>query len=245
MIRMRCSAEFASALPLPRPCSPLRRALRRQWPRPPRVSRAAPRPADAPSRSLSLDLFAGAALHDRALTAAEVRPSWRITVHGRPPWTVYMHIGHWQSGVYFVRLATRRGVVGYATLVLRPLYLGVHRTLVVEPTNTWQAYNFWGGDSWYKNKRIWKIHLSRPYAGVGLPPHFASYDLGFLRWVEANGATADFVSDDDLDRFLSGKQLRRLYDLVVFPGHEEYVTRHVYDMVESYRNRGGNLMFLS
>ena len=61
--------------------------------------------------------------------------------------------------------------------------------------------------------------------------------------VEANGATADFISDDDLDRFLSGKQLRRLYDLV-FPGHE-VVTGHVYDVVQSYRNRGGNLIYLS
>jgi hypothetical protein len=123
-----------------------------------------------------------------------------------------MRMGHWQSGVYVVRLATRGGVIGDATLVLRPFYLGAHRVLVVEPTNTWQAYNFWGGDSWYKNKLIWKVDLSRPYAGVGLPPHFAAYDLGFLRWVEGNHAAADFVSDDDLDRFLSGKQLRRLYD---------------------------------
>ena len=116
---------------------------------------AALRIFDSPSRSLTLDLFAGAALHDRALTAAEVRPTWRIALHGRAPWTVYMRMGHWQSGVYLVRLATRGGVVGYATLVLRPLF-SAHRTLVVEPTNTWQAYNFWGGDSWYKNKLIWR-----------------------------------------------------------------------------------------
>ena len=130
---------------------------------------------------------------------------------------MYFASGTGRVGVYFVRLTTNRGdAVGYAPLILRPFFLGAHRTLVVEPTNTWQAYNFWGGDSWYKNKLIWKIDLSRPYAGVGLP-HFAAYDLGFLRWVEANHATADFVSDDDLDRFLSGKQLRRLYDLIVFP----------------------------
>jgi hypothetical protein len=181
---------------------------------------AALRIFDSPSRSLTLEFFDGAALHDRALTAAEMRPALRITLHGRRPWTVYMRMGHWPSGVYFVRLATHRGVIGYATLVLRPLYLGAHRTLVVEPTNTWQAYNFWGGDSWYKNKLIWKIDLRRPYAGAGLPPHFAAYDLGFLRWVAANRVTADFVSDDDLGRFDSGKQLRRLYDLIVFPGHE-------------------------
>ena len=39
--------------------------------------------------------------------------------------------------------------------------------------------------------------------------------------------------------------LARLYDLIVFPGHEEYVTTHAYDIVERFRDLGGNLMFLS
>jgi hypothetical protein len=92
---------------------------------------AALRIFDSPSRSLTVDVFDAAALHDRALTAAEVRPTSRITLRGRRPWTVYMRMGHWHSGVYLVRLATRRGVIGYATLVLRPFYLGAHRTIVV------------------------------------------------------------------------------------------------------------------
>jgi hypothetical protein len=39
--------------------------------------------------------------------------------------------------------------------------------------------------------------------------------------------------------------LARTYDLVVFPGHEEYVTAHAYDVVRRFRDRGGNLLFLS
>src|SRR6185503_15161186 len=35
------------------------------------------------------------------------------------------------------------------------------------------------------------------------------------------------------------------YDLIAFPGHEEYVSNRVYDLIRGYRNRGGNLMFLS
>ena len=35
------------------------------------------------------------------------------------------------------------------------------------------------------------------------------------------------------------------YDLIVFPGHHEYVTTREYDLIEGYRNLGGNLMFLS
>src|SRR4029079_5523006 len=35
------------------------------------------------------------------------------------------------------------------------------------------------------------------------------------------------------------------YDLVVFSGHEEYVTQHEFDVVQQYRDLGGNLAFLS
>jgi hypothetical protein len=207
---------------------------------------AALRIFDSPSRSLVVDVFSASGLRNRSLTAVSVRPTRHIVLRGKRPWTLRFRLGHWRSGVYLVRLTTARGgAVGYAPLILRPLFLGAHRTLVVEPTNTWQAYNFWAGDSWYLHKEIWKIDLTRPYAGRGLPPHFAAYDLGFLRWFAANRASADFVSDDDLGHFLSGKHLRRLYDLIVFPGHEEYVTRHVYDVIEGFRNRGGSLAFLS
>jgi hypothetical protein len=56
---------------------------------------------------------------------------------------------------------------------------------------------------------------------------------------------ADFLADDDLERVASGGTLARLYDLIIFPGHEEYVTTHAYDVVERFRDLGGNLAFLS
>ena len=36
-----------------------------------------------------------------------------------------------------------------------------------------------------------------------------------------------------------------VYDLVVFPGHSEYMTGHAYDVVQRYRDLGGRLIFLS
>ena len=61
----------------------------------------------------------------------------------------------------------------------------------------------------------------------------------------APGRTPDMVADDDLEAFASGDELRALYDLVVFPGHSEYMTGHAYDVVERYRDLGGRLIFLS
>jgi len=158
--------------------------------------------------------------------------------------TLRLPLAHRPSGVYLA-LVRGDGREVYAPFVLRPWLLGEARVLVVEPTNTWQAYNFTDGDSWYLDPAVHVVDLARPYEGDGLPPHFQDYDLGFLRWYWRSGERADFVSDDDLERFESGAQLRRLYRLIVFPGHEEYVTGHAYDIVEQFRDLGGNLAFLS
>jgi hypothetical protein len=79
----------------------------------------------------------------------------------------------------------------------------------------------------------------------GVPPNFNAYDLPFLRWLVATGKQPDVLSQRELERRLSGERLASLYDLVVFSGHHEYVTTREYDVVERYRNRGGNLAFLS
>jgi N,N-dimethylformamidase beta subunit-like, C-terminal len=125
--------------------------------------------------------------------------------------------------------------------------------LVVEPTNTWHAYNVTDGDSWYLDPSVHSIDLTHPFASFtvrrrpvtpGLPEQFRRFDLGFLRWYWRSGYRADFVSDDDLERIANAGQLSR-YRLIVFAGHEEYVTTHTYDLITSYRNAGGNLAFLS
>jgi len=157
--------------------------------------------------------------------------------------TIAVHVWDWPSGVYFARLSGPDGT-GVAPFVLRPPALGAGRVAVVEPTYTWQAYNDFGGGSWYFGGTD-TVQLGRPYLDAGVPPHFRDYDAGFLRWLARSAKQVDMLSDEDLERVESARRLVRLYDLVVFPGHEEYVTQHVYDLVRQYRDLGGNLAFLS
>jgi hypothetical protein len=163
---------------------------------------------------------------------------------------VELRIGNWPSGLYFARLQAG-GRVGFSPFVVRPRTLGGHRVLVVLPTFTWQAYNFRDddrdgrGDTWYAATDITTARLARPYLARGVPPHFRSYDLPFLQWLHRTGKSADFFSDSDLAAAARGAALARAYDLIVFPGHHEYVTEREYDLVTDYRNRGGHLMFLS
>src|SRR5436190_1578057 len=100
------------------------------------------------------------------------------------------------------------------------------------------------GDTWYADPRL-DVELDRPFQGHGVPPHYAAYDLLFLRWLARTAKHVDVLTDDDLERVHDGAQLARAYDLVVFSGHHEYVTTHEYDVTQAYRDHGGNLMFLS
>ena len=159
--------------------------------------------------------------------------------------------GDWPSGLYFVRATSSDGRVGYAPFIVRPRRLGLSRVAVVLATNTWAAYNFqdadgdgWG-DSWYVTGRHRAVDLERPFLDFGVPFRFHDWDLEFVAWLNQTHKRVDFLSDDDLDRVTSGDELARRYDLVIFPGHEEYVTAHEYDVVQRYRDVGGNLAFLA
>jgi hypothetical protein len=163
---------------------------------------------------------------------------------------VAVAIRHWPPGLYFARVSSgaRRA---FAPFVLRASPLFRPRVAVVLPTNTWQAYNLRDDDgdgvpnSWYASDAVSSVTLARPYYLRGVPPYFRRYDVQFLRWLARAGHAADFLADDDLDSIRTPAALAARYDLLVFSGHEEYVTPHVFDLVAGYRDRGGNLAFLS
>ena len=179
-----------------------------------------------------------------------IRVDWRAH-RDRPALLRVVRAGEWPSGLYFVRATSADGRVGYAPFIVRPRQLGTHRVAVVLATNTWAAYNFadtdgdgWG-DSWYVTGKHRSVDLRRPFLDFGVPFRFHDWDLEFIAWLNRTGRAVDFLSDDDLDAVANGDELARRYDLVVFPGHEEYVTSHEYDVIERYRNDGGNLAFLA
>ena len=178
-----------------------------------------------------------------------VRVDWRGHRDG-PGRLRLVRAGNWPSGLYFMRLTAGDGRVGYAPFVVRRKAPRSHVAGVLS-TNTWQASNFWDsngdgwGDSWYVSSATRRVDLARPFLDFGVPYRFRDWDLDFIAWLNRTGKQVDFLSDDDLDAFSSGDRLAAAYDLVVFPGHAEYVTEHAYDVVQRFRDLGGNLMFLA
>ena len=166
--------------------------------------------------------------------------------------TVTFQIGNWPSGFYFVKLtaAGRELRLRAVHHPAAPCSARRSRVAVVLPTNTWQAYNFYDadgdgwGDTWYAGPPHQQVPLVRPFLRRGVPPFFYRYDQGFLHWLYWNDKPVEFLSDTDVQA-LSGDDLAKAYDLIVYPGHSEYVTTDEYDAIERYRNLGGNLIFLS
>ena len=78
-------------------------------------------------------------------------------------WLAHVPLGaDWPSGDYVARL-TWRAHTDYAPFVLRPKRLGTAPVLVIEPTNTWHAYDDVDGDSWYLNSAVHVIDLTHPF----------------------------------------------------------------------------------
>lgn len=150
-----------------------------------------------------------------------------------------------------MRLTTPDRRVRFAPFVVRAAVPGTARVAVVMPTLTWQAYNVFDangdgrGDSWYVDRRRRSVSLVRPFADQGKPPKYRGQQRGFLRFLVRTGKRVEYLADEDLDAVASGDDLAARYDLIVFSGHEEYVTHRMYDVVERYRDLGGNLAFLS
>lgn len=167
------------------------------------------------------------------------------------PGEVYVEVGSdWTSGIYCARLQAGDGRVGFALLVVPPA-APTRRAAVVVPVTTWQAYNFYDadgdgwGDTWYARWKTTHVDLGRPHANRGVPYRYRSYELGFYHWLSQRAIEVDWYADLDLEGFETPDSLRAAYDLLVFPGHTEYVTAPLYDLVEGFRDRGGNLIFLS
>jgi N,N-dimethylformamidase beta subunit-like protein len=206
------------------------------------------------SRSLSLQVFESGP--ERVPTKSNifmrgvpVSREWTVT---RSPGRqlLSLPIREWDSGLYFVRLRAADGRLGFAPFVVAPRHIGEHRVAVVLPTLTWQAYNFRDddgdglSDTWYARKDVNSVRLGRAFLDRGVPYGFRNH-LGFLNWLHWTHRDVDFLSQWDLEHATSATTLAKAYDLIVFEGHHEYVTTREYDLVEGYRNLGGNLLFLS
>jgi hypothetical protein len=117
--------------------------------------------------------------------------------------------------------------------------------LVQLSTNTYQAYNAWGGSSFYESAfigdRAQMISFDR-----STPPDFFMYEYYFVVWLEELAARhklkVDYVSNFDVYR---DPAFVKSYKLFVSGSHNEYWSREEFDAVyHRIFDLGKNTLFL-
>ncbi len=148
----------------------------------------------------------------------------------------------WVTGAYLVKLhRVDDGAERYVPLVVRD-----HRAadvLFVLPTNTWQAYNPWEGESLYQDDAhvspsgmAFQASYDRPYGEGDGAEHLLWWQQPLLSFLERYGYDVTYGTNVDFERrpgFLDG-----VGALVVGGGHDEYWTQGERDQVDAALDGG-------
>ena len=160
----------------------------------------------------------------------------------------------WQSGYYEGTLRATDGGgdpiyrnhrTAESTLffIVRPAKPGANTPMLLQlSTNTYNAYNNWGGFSLYGYHGQSKIQgnrvsFDRPTRGI-----FSNWELAFIVWAEQNGYTLDYAANSDLEFH---PEMLAHYKLVLSVGHDEYWSAPMRDHLEAFIANGGNAAFFS
>lgn len=160
----------------------------------------------------------------------------------------------WRSGYYHVELsATDRGgrfsergvrTAGSSCFfVVRAAEPGKNARIVLQlSTNTYNAYNNWGGLSLYAYNGRGGVQGNR--VSFHRPPasQFFKWELPFIKWAEQNGYELDYAVNSDLE---FRPEILDHYSLVLSVGHDEYWSTPMRDHLEKYIAGGGNVAFFS
>ena len=208
--------------------------------------------------------------HDDAETGA-CPADWRESgVDWRPGFAKAIP-ANWNSGVYAARCTDRKGNRYYVPFVVRPSAPCSPFALLAN-SNTWNAYNIWGGISKYidfPGAEETSLSFLRPNPGLapdlpggwmpdgtGTPAgewsaqvgHLLRAELWVAEWLESLGPRYGFDTYSDHD--LHGGRLplvaggRPAYKALVLNTHPEYWTPEMYRAVEKFQARGGNIVYL-
>lgn len=161
----------------------------------------------------------------------------------------------WRSGYYEIKMKVqdkggkfvqrnRRTAESEMFFVVRSANPGQNTKILLQlATNTYNAYNNWGGSSLYAyhgraNLQGHRVSFDRPPNS----PFFHRWEYDFVKWAESNGYTLDFAVNSDLE-FHPG--ILEHYNLVLSVGHDEYWSAPMRDNLEAFIGNGGNVAFFS
>jgi N,N-dimethylformamidase beta subunit-like protein/Big-like domain-containing protein len=149
------------------------------------------------------------------------------------------------SGIYFAKLVRDSGDFGSSHVVFIVRDDASSSALLYQTSDTtWQAYNNYGGNSFYENGAV-KVSYNRPMLtrdiGDGRTSVFGA-EYPMVRWLEANGYDVTYFTGVDTD--INGGLLTR-HKVFMSSGHDEYWSGSQRANVESALASGVNLTFFT
>jgi hypothetical protein len=152
---------------------------------------------------------------------------------------------NWPSGYYAGRFPTGLGT-RWLVFVVRAANPGLASPIVVvSPTNTWQAYNQFGGKSVYDSistngQRAHVVSFRRPYFDNLGQGRYPTWEQQFVDFMTAENRPFELITDDDL----ANPNILSPYRLVVLAGHPEYWSLEARHTLEAFAGAGGNVAVL-
>ncbi len=155
----------------------------------------------------------------------------------------------WRSGIYSARLRAPNGDAFHIPFIVNPSPAARSRVAVIANTNTWLAYERWGGLRKYTKGTIPgapRFSYLKPLPGASPIGETASHhhltraELWILGWLDAEAYSPDVYTDIDLH---DGSFLDH-YRVLVVGTHPEYWTAEMFDKLESFLDQGGHLLYL-
>lgn len=154
--------------------------------------------------------------------------------------------GRFTPGVYLVKISDKGGREAYIPFTVRDDSGVKHAFMLQQATTTWQAYNKYGGYSFYAPSGAGSSHLSfnRPYSepeGKG-SGQFLQLESGLVYWMEKNNYDVSYWTDADLQTNPNALSSRTRN--LIIPAHDEYYSDTMRNAVIAGINSTVNLISL-
>jgi hypothetical protein len=153
------------------------------------------------------------------------------------------------SGIYFAKLVRTDGTTGSSHIFFVVREDASSSALLFQTSDTtWQAYNDYGGSSFYDAPqpigRAYKLSYNRPFntRGDSAEDFVFNSEYPAVRWLERNGYDVSYTTDLDSDR--RGGLIKN-HKTFMSVGHDEYWSGQQRANVEAARGAGINLAFMS
>lgn len=148
----------------------------------------------------------------------------------------------WPSGFYLIKLIATNGKGSYIPFVIHEKNPSADFAVLLA-TNTYEAYNGWGGKSLYtynssNHKASYMVSFNRPFDDENGSGQFFKFEYNLVRWLEKNNYNITYITDTDIDEgILNRSHIKTL----IIAGHSEYWSSTERREIQSHTEKNLNL----